>query len=38
MKDSKNDGAYGKYAREGKCRQSFDEESRKKIVTGKTYA
>ena len=38
MKDSKNSGAYGKYGREGKCRQGFDEESHGKIVTGVTYA
>jgi len=38
MKDSNNGGAYGKYGGEGKCRQSFDEESRVKIVTEKIYA
>lgn len=38
MKDSKNSGAYGKYGREGKCRQGFDEESHEKIVSGVTYA
>jgi len=38
MKDSKNGGAYGKYGREGKCRQGFHEESREEIVTGKIYA
>jgi hypothetical protein len=38
MKHSKNGGAYGKYEREGKCIQGFDDESHEKIVTGKTYA
>jgi hypothetical protein len=37
MKDSKIGGAYDKYGREVKCRLGFDEESRKKSITLKTY-